>query len=146
MSNDEDELNREIRDHAWNWFALHATQRMQSFNFFLIATAFLVAAYASTLDKRPIAAMGIALLGTWLAVWFNRLDRRTRQLVNAGESALEVAQARLADRIGIANIKLLEQVKYPERGASTYRQIIAVVQWTVALAFLVAAIYAACSG
>ena len=146
MSNDEDELNKEARDHAWNWFALHAAQRMQSFNFFLIATAFLVAAYASILDKRPTAAIGVALLGAWLAVLFNRLDRRTRQLVNAGESALEVAQARLADRIGIANIRLLERVKYPEHGATTYRQIIALVQWTVALAFLVAAAYAASSG
>ena len=27
-------------DYAWNWFALHAGQRMQSVNFFLVAASF----------------------------------------------------------------------------------------------------------
>ncbi len=52
-------------DHAWNWFSLHAGQRMQSFNFFLIATAFLFAAYGSTLDKDPRVAAMIGLCDRW---------------------------------------------------------------------------------
>jgi hypothetical protein len=50
------EIAKQAREHAWNWFALHATQRMQAFNFFVVATAFLIAAYASLLDKEPAAA------------------------------------------------------------------------------------------
>ena len=38
------EIAKQAREHAWNWFALHATQRMQAFNFFVVATAFLIAA------------------------------------------------------------------------------------------------------
>ena len=76
---------KEARNHAWSWFALHANQRMQTFNYFLIATAFLFAAYGALLDKNRVAAVGVAILGAWLSFWFNRLDRRTRQLVNAGE-------------------------------------------------------------
>jgi len=41
---DPDEIAKQAREHAWNWFALHATQRMQAFNFFVVATAFLIAA------------------------------------------------------------------------------------------------------
>jgi hypothetical protein len=54
-------------DHAWNWFSLHAAQRMQTFNFFLVAIAFLVAAYASLLDKSHWAAAFIAAAAAWLA-------------------------------------------------------------------------------
>jgi hypothetical protein len=42
---DTDATGKVALDHAWNWFNLHAGQRMQTFNFFLIATAFLIAAY-----------------------------------------------------------------------------------------------------
>jgi hypothetical protein len=37
---------------------------MQTFNFFLVATAFLIAAYASLLEKHPFAAVAVALVGS----------------------------------------------------------------------------------
>lgn len=142
MPHDQDEILKHARDHAWDWFSLHAGQRMQSFNYFIVAIAFLTAGYASLLEKRPWIAVGTALTGAWIAVWFNRLDRRTRQLISAGESALEVTQARLADRAAIPEIKILESVKHPVRGSSSYSQIISVIEWTMAFGFIVAAIYA----
>ena len=78
-----DRVRKQGRDYAWNWFALHAAQRMQTFNFFLVATAFLIAGYASLLEKHRGAAFGVALLGAWLTFWFHRLDTRSRQLVKA---------------------------------------------------------------
>ncbi len=85
---DPNEIAKQAREHAWNWFALHATQRMQAFNFFVVATAFLIAAYASILEKHPAAAAVLALVGAWLTFWFNRLDARSYQLVEAAEDAL----------------------------------------------------------
>ena len=76
---DPDEIAKQAREHAWNWFALHATQRMQAFNFFVVATAFLIAAYASILEKHPGAAAVLAAVGAWLTLWFNRLDARSCQ-------------------------------------------------------------------
>ena len=35
--------------HAWAWFCLHSDQRMKLTNFWLVAMAFLVAAYAQAL-------------------------------------------------------------------------------------------------
>src|SRR5437773_1673680 len=88
MAEKHDDSSKEALSHAWNWFSLHAAQRLQSFHFFLIATAFLVAAYATLLEKRPGAAFAVGLLGAWVSFWFNRLERRTKQLVKAGEAAL----------------------------------------------------------
>src|SRR5262245_55649576 len=93
---DPDEIAKQAREHAWSWFALHGTQRMQVFNFFVVATAFLIAAYASLLEKHPAAALVLAISGAWLTFWFNRLEARSRQLVKAGERALAAPQVRLA--------------------------------------------------
>src|SRR6266446_5025035 len=103
-----DETAKQAREHAWNWFALHATQRMQAFNFFMVATAFLMAAYASLLEKHPVAAAILAAVGAWLAFLFNRLDDRSRQLVDAGENALKVSQANLASLTNNPHLKTLD--------------------------------------
>jgi len=136
------EIAKQAREHAWNWFALHATQRMQAFNFFVVATAFLVAAYASLLDKEPAAAAVLAIVGAWLAFWFNRLDARRRQLVQAGEDALRVSQARLANLADNQSLMILDAVDELAPGASSYRRVITLIQWTIIALFLLAAIYA----
>jgi len=136
------EIAKQAREHAWNWFALHATQRMQAFNFFVVATAFLIAAYASLLDKEPAAAAVLAIVGAWLAFWFNRLEARSRQLVEAGEDALRVSQARLANLADNQSLMILDAVDELAAGASSYRRVITLIQWTIIALFLLAAIYA----
>jgi hypothetical protein len=136
------EPDKEAREYAWNWFDLHSAQRMQTFNFFLVATAFLIAAYASLLEKHRAAAVGVALVGAWVAFWFNRLDCRTRQLVKAGERALVVSETRLAEYANLPHVKILEAVEKPIPGSSSYRRVVSVIQWTIVWVFLVAAAYA----
>jgi hypothetical protein len=140
---DTEEIGREAREHAWQWFSLHAAQRMQAFNFFLVAIAFLAAAYANLLDKSPEVAVVVALLAAWIAFWFQRLDARSRQLVEAGEQALIRCQAQLADRASIPALNLVTSVENPVAGASRYTLVIKVIQWTVFAVFLAGAAYAA---
>lgn len=135
-------FSKEALDHAWSWFSVHATQRMQSFHFFLIATAFLVAAYGAVLEEHPRVAVGIAVLGAWISYWFNRLEKRTKQLVKAGELALEPLQQRLVDLTGIPDIAMLHAVEEKARGSSSYAVVINTIEWTTLLAFLSAAVYA----
>ena len=143
MSSDADEIAKQAREHAWNWFALHGTQRMQAFNFFVVATAFLVAAYASLLEKHPTAATVLAVVGSWLTLWFNRLDARNRQLVKAGERALVVSQTHLAGLANNPHLNILDIVEHPVPGASSYGRVIDVIQWTIFGLFLLSAIFAA---
>ena len=60
---------------------------MQAFNFFLVATAFLVAGYASLLEKHPGIAAIVSLIGAWIGFWFIRLERRTCQLIKAEKAS-----------------------------------------------------------
>jgi hypothetical protein len=75
-------------------------------------------------------------------VSFNRLDYRCRQLVKAGESALAVCQARLSERAGIADLKIIEVVEQPGPSASSYGRMINVIQWITCAVFLSGAVYA----
>jgi hypothetical protein len=127
----------EAREYAWAWFALHASQRMQHFNHFLVATAFLFAGYGAALPRDDGAATLIALLGFVTAFTFRRLELRTRELVKLGESALAQVENSLSERTGLPEIRLVHAADKPEhRFLGTYRQGIAVVQWGVAVAFL----------
>jgi hypothetical protein len=115
---------------------------MQTFNFFLVATAFLVAAYATLLEKHRGAACVLAVLGSWLALWFNKVDYRNRQLVKAGERALSISETQLAARANIAELKIVEAVERPEPYNFTYGQTINVIQWTIITLFGAGAVYA----
>jgi len=137
-----DDIDKVALDHAWNWFNLHAAQRMQTFNFFLVATAFLIAAYAALLEKLPLAALAVALIGSWISFWFTRLDNRTRQLIKAGEDVLKICQAGIAKDAQIASLEILKSVESPAADAASYRIVIAVIEWTLVAVFLFAAAYA----
>jgi hypothetical protein len=129
-------------NHAWNWFNLHAAQRMQTFNYFLVATAFLIAAYASLIERVPLAALAVALVGAWISFWFTRLDNRTRQLINAGEDVLKIYQKRIAKSIDLPEFEILRIVEGPGDRASSYRLVIGVIQRTIVTVFLFAGAYA----
>jgi type VI protein secretion system component VasK len=135
--------SNEVRAYAWNWFSLHAGQRLQLVNFWLVAVAFLVAAFVqSEIDRmRPIAA-GVALIGAIASVAFQRLDVRTRQLSQVAEDALRefedewVAQG--ANEL-IALVKRSNEAR--ESWVDSYRLIIQGLQLTVSLVFIAAFIY-----
>ncbi|WP_216893413.1 hypothetical protein [Nocardia alni] len=89
--------------YAWNWFALHAGQRMQLVNFWLVAVTFFGAAYVQArIGRMPAVAAGVCIAGAVASIGFALLDARTRQLVQVAEAALlrlEDARASTEDNI-----------------------------------------------
>jgi hypothetical protein len=75
--------------------------------------SFLIAGYASLLEKHRGAAFGVALLGAWLTYRFRRLDTRSRQLVKAGERALAALEMQLAAATDINYLKMSRAWKSP---------------------------------
>ncbi len=76
-------------DYAWQWFALHAKQRVTMFNYFLVASGILANAYGLLLREQlwtiAMVAAGIGLIVTLVSLG---LDSRNRQLVKLGEEVL----------------------------------------------------------
>lgn len=137
------DIEKDALKHSWDWFSMHAAQRMQSFNFFLVATAFLAAGYSALLDKQPIAAIAVALLGSIISNLFSRLDLRTRQLIVAGEDVLKELQLKIAKGTGIAEVEILKKVDKKTCGSMSYRKVIGGVQHLFCGVFLIAALFAA---
>ena len=87
-----DSRMEEQRDHAWRYFQLHASQRMASFNFFVVLCALLTAGLAGTFQAKGGAHLLGAMLGLSLIVVsfvFWKLDQRVRYLIKHAEDALK---------------------------------------------------------
>jgi len=84
--------NKELQDYAWKYFALHASQRMSLFNFFVACSAIVTAALFGTFHEK-IRAYGIGIaLGVLLPVIsfvFWKLDQRVSFLIKHAEAALK---------------------------------------------------------
>jgi hypothetical protein len=130
-------------EHSWQWFSLHAGQRMQGVNFFLVAAAFLTGALVAALQgHNKLIAVGIGLFGVFISVCFSRLDLRVRELIHAGEAGMKPLQARLAQVTGLAELQILENVDCPKNPVTKYSQIIRLLHWGSAVIFLLGAVYA----
>jgi hypothetical protein len=139
----EEELTRDAMNHAWNWFALHAGQRMQMVNFFLLAVAFLVTGYVAALTKDLHAgAVGIGLLGAWIALSFHRLELRTKELVKAGEAAMKDFERRLAEKSGVQELEIVKRVEKTGKNWTSYGKVLPTLHWTIFAAFLAGSVYA----
>jgi hypothetical protein len=132
-----------LRQYAWNWFALHAGQRLQMVNFWLVAVAFLATAFVQARASHLTAiAVGVSLTGAVASLAFMRLDVRTRQLVRVAEDALMSIER---DQTAAGADRVFELVTAAHeartRRVDSYRFIIQGLQVSVAAIFLAAAIY-----
>jgi hypothetical protein len=88
----------EQRKYAWDYFQLHSTQRIATFNFFVsIATAISAAAgIAIQVNVNlKLAAILLGFLLCLISFVFWKLDERNRQLIKLGEEALKLIEAHL---------------------------------------------------
>src|SRR4051812_31773082 len=70
-TDDKTEPHEAAIEHAWEWFSLHAGQRLQAVNFYLIAAAFLSNAFVNALkDTNFVVAAGVGILGAFIAFIF----------------------------------------------------------------------------
>jgi hypothetical protein len=130
-------------DHAWQWFSLHASHRMQGVNFFLVASAFLSTAYVSALHfALPIVAAGVGLLGMVFSICFYLLEMRIRGLVKAGERALIPVQRKLAELTNVPEFMICDFVEKPKHSYAKYSVVIRTLYWSTAAEFLVGIVYA----
>lgn len=88
---------QDLRKYAWDYFAIHAGQRMSAFQFFITLATAVVAGYLllvrNTGGEKWMAIFGALL--AFLSFVFFKLDQRTRDLVKNGERALKYLDADL---------------------------------------------------
>lgn len=80
-----------LRKQAWEYFNLHAGQRLKTFNFYIVICALLSTALFGLYQKEHSNPWIGLLLGTLLVLFsfiFWKLDERNRELIHHGEAAL----------------------------------------------------------
>jgi hypothetical protein len=76
-------------DYAWRSFEFHAKQRISMFNFFILFSGILAAAYGTLLRaKEPFIASVALIIGSVVCIIFLFLDRRNEELVHISEDIL----------------------------------------------------------
>ena len=140
---DESDRSASLQSYAWNWFELHAGQRLQLVNFWLVAVAFLAAAFVQAKASHLTAiAFGVSVTGAVSSLAFMRLDVRTRQLVQVAENALSVFEKGNTAAGADEAFELTKASRLARgRAFDSYRVIIQGLQISVAIMFLLAAIY-----
>jgi hypothetical protein len=116
---------------------------MQLVNFWLVAVAFLGAAFVqATTAKLTFVAVGVCVAGAVASVAFTLLDARTRRLVQVAEAALRDLEDERASAGAHPSSRLVLAAETARggRGAS-YRIVIQTLQLTIATLFIAAAIY-----
>jgi hypothetical protein len=142
VKSDNDLLIETGLKHAWDWFELHANQRMQAVNFFLVATAFLCAAYVTALNySRNAVALGVSLVGIAFSIFFAVLEARVRELVKSGERAIIPAQRILASRTSVAELTICDFVEKPSH-RTKYSTAISALHYCAISAFTLGFAYA----
>lgn len=139
-----EDAETKAQTYAWSWFALHAGQRLQLVNFWLVAVAFLVSAYVQARSNHmPVIAFGVSVAGIVSSVAFMRLDVRTRQLVQVAENALRHFEAS-GVAAGMDQVAELVRASREARRSpfDSYRKIIQGLQLSVACMFVLAAAFA----
>ncbi len=101
-------LDDAFRDYAWDYFSLHADQRLKAFHFYIILSTAIIGGFSLLLKNgafyKWMAVFGLLLLFFSFIFW--KLDNRTKQLVKSGEAALEFldAQYALPDQDGVPHV------------------------------------------
>jgi hypothetical protein len=80
-----------FREYAWDYFALHAEQRLKAFNFYIIFCAVVIGGFATIVSRNPLSTQYtfLPLLLIFFSFVFWKLDQRTSTLVKNGEQAIK---------------------------------------------------------
>jgi hypothetical protein len=93
-SNEGQQVNDQ-RQYVWNYFQLHASQRLITFNFYIVISTTITAGYIVALGVNSIPVLAI-LLGftiSLLSFIFWKLDVRNKLLIRNAEEALKHLEA-----------------------------------------------------
>lgn len=100
-------IDETFREYAWDYFSLHADQRLRAFHFYITLSTALVGSFLLLLrygqSHKWLAVLGVLL--TFFSFLFAKLDRRTRDMIKHAEEALKFLDSKhdLPDQDGRAH-------------------------------------------
>jgi hypothetical protein len=129
-----DELNNKINNskkYAWDYFALHSSQRMSTFNFFILISTIILSAYFVAIREIPVLSLILALILIIFSFVFWKWDIRTRQMIKNAEAALKYLEKKEFEGKPRNDSEILNIFEYEEFQTQKRREIKAILPWKV---------------
>lgn len=124
-------------DHAWNYFNIHAGQRMSVVNFYLLLIGLLTTGFVTTLERNfPGHWLGsiLGLVMVVISYVFWKLDARTSFFVKKAEEGLKELEKELPAGLRIFTIEEAETAASRRRyRLTTYSDCFRAIFWTFGL-------------
>lgn len=101
-----DDTKMQERDFArvlWDYFSIHAKQRMQMFNFYIILETLFITAFCTLCefgDKMCIYRIIVSLAIIVFSVAFYLIDKRSKMMIKESEKALRTLEGRYEEKYG----------------------------------------------
>src|ERR1051325_4877182 len=89
-----------FRQQAWDYFAIHASQRLTTFNFYLVIATLLTTGILASFQKQYEIRFAGIVLGLLLLIFsfvFWKLDQRNKHLIRHAERALRAFENQFND-------------------------------------------------
>lgn len=141
-----DKFNRDAYDVAWNWFRVHADQRLELFKTYIVWVVALSAGYVSLIQiKANEAAILVTVVGILLGWVFKKLDQRVSSLLKLGEEALDAEEARLAIATSSESIRLVKRANEIATQQWSYRKSFNLIYAATSILFCLGLVWSAWS-
>jgi len=115
-----------LEKRAWDYFSVHASQRIATFNFYIVLSSLTATSYFASLkaDSNLLSARpALAGLLCLLAIIFWKLDQRNRVLIKNAERALKFfEQLHVGD--DIAKVFTQEEIETSSRKLKGWRRML----------------------
>lgn len=103
---------QEDRKYVWDYFSLHAQQRLTTFNFFIVLITLLLGTLFTLIKEHtPNLIPIISLFMIFFSFIFWRLDQRNRNLIHHAESELKKIEKKLNTKVFINEEKKTDEIK-----------------------------------
>jgi hypothetical protein len=115
---DSKDTSEALRKQAWDYFQMHSSQRLTTFNFYIVISSVIATALFSTFQKDykvPVLGIPVGLLLVLFSYIFWKLDQRNRQLIKGAEAALKYFESTstLEDNEGESHVaKIFQHEEY----------------------------------
>ncbi len=107
MSEAESQTDQIALGHAWDWFSLHANQRLLMLRFYLsLNSAILAGVGAAYANNFYLGAWVASFLSFVITLIFFGIDVRTKNLIVVSEAALLKLQEALSKKSGVNELEL----------------------------------------
>jgi hypothetical protein len=108
-------------NHSWTWYDEHMKRVFQLVNFYIVATALLVTAYANSINGKHYGfAIALAIVGLVLTAIASASALNQATAGGQAEDALRDMEGRIADRLGTNSIRIVKHqggIRYTPRAA-----------------------------